>query len=231
MSDLQISAGAALAKRISSDPAARAGWERARVLLQAFGTAAAVIGPIFNAERERCIREFADAMREAMRETDREYVAAGFEPPRTIEDLEHLARIIEMPFETIKAGNFTAADVHAMALAWADRQRLKARIASAEPGALTTVVAPATGESVRGAEAPRIRLTAGEVELLRALAKQPARRQLPEHINAAKPAPADPKAVRQALRSLHTRGLVDYPPKSRRGVSITDAGIAALGRA
>lgn len=42
------------------------------------------------------------------------------------------------------------------------------------------------------------------------------------------PAPAEPKRLRNVLRELHARGLVEYPKGSRAGVCITSLGLEAL---
>ena len=52
-------------------------------------------------------------------------------PPRICAKLSALEKIAEA-FETIRAGNFTYADVYAVAMAWVDRQKMKARLAAEE---------------------------------------------------------------------------------------------------
>ncbi len=127
-------AGKAFLATIQNDPAARAALARAQGRLRAF--AAAMKTPEFQRERERArqeqqraFTELADAIREALRAAGDELAARCFTPPETLEDWEHLGRMVEMPFETIQSGNFTARDVYVMALAWVDRQKMKAKLA------------------------------------------------------------------------------------------------------
>ena len=95
-----------------------------------FAVAVRNVGAQFAVERERALQELTGAVRAALLETDRHIEAAGFDPPRTIEEWEHLAHLVEMPFETIRSGEFTLGDVRAVALAWIDRQRMKATFAT-----------------------------------------------------------------------------------------------------
>lgn len=133
-------AGAAYVAAIENDPAARAALERAQARLRAF--AETLKEPEVQRELERSRREqeqafqaLADAIRESVRAAQSDLADLGFMPPKTLEDWEHLARVVEMPFETIKAGNFTAGDVYVMALAWMDRQRMKMRISTNDTAA------------------------------------------------------------------------------------------------
>ncbi|MFO0828094.1 MAG: hypothetical protein U0572_08080 [Phycisphaerales bacterium] len=125
-------------------------------------------------ERERAACKFAETMQEALRASGEELAAAGFEPPQSIEDWEHLARIVEMPFETIRTGNFTYADVYAVAMAWVDRQKMKARLASESGSGGLVGQAPAAGIRASGEsdtdETPPPALTPTELRVLRMLA-------------------------------------------------------------
>ena len=130
---VRLGAGAAFMRAVENDPEARAALKRAQARLRAF--AELLKHPEYQRERERARREqeqafraLADAIRESVRAAQQDLGDLGFMPPKTLEDWEHLARIVEMPFETIQAGHFTARDVYVMALAWADRQRMKARL-------------------------------------------------------------------------------------------------------
>jgi len=84
----------------------------------------------------------ADAIRANVQWAGDELEARYFQRPQSIEDWEHLARIVEMPDATIKGGNYTAREVFACALAWADRQKIKTRLA-ADSNAPTSTQPPA----------------------------------------------------------------------------------------
>jgi hypothetical protein len=130
-----IGAGVAFMRAVENDPDAQAALKRAQARLRAF--AEALKDPEVQRELERSRREqeqafqaLTDAMRESARAAQQDLGDLGdmgSGPPKTLEDWEYLARVVEMPFETIQAGNFTAHDVYLMALAWEDRQRMKAR--------------------------------------------------------------------------------------------------------
>lgn len=78
------------------------------------------------------------------------------------------------------------------------------------------------------AAAPPAALTEAEAAVMRALARCKGRRLLPLSLEARDPAPAEPKRLRNVLRELHARGLVDYPKGSRAGACITSLGLEAL---
>lgn len=126
-------AGAAFMRAVENDPEAQAALKRAQARLRA--SAEALKAPEIQRELERSRREqeqafqaLADAIRESVRAAQQDLGDLGFMPPKTLEDWEHLARMVEMPFETIQAGNFTAHDVYVMALAWMDRQRMLSQL-------------------------------------------------------------------------------------------------------
>lgn len=120
-------------------------------------------------ELNKSLEELTIAIRDALRSTDRELEASGFEPPRTLEDWEHLAHLAGMPFGTIQSGEFTHADVRAVALAWAERERMKARIAAEARGATTAATARSDARGADDESEPPA-LTATEVAVLRPLA-------------------------------------------------------------
>jgi hypothetical protein len=129
-----IKAGEAFRRMMETDPETRAGWERARERLQAFAKAMqeAMDSPEYKAaqvaERQRW-QELADAIRANIQWAGDELAARHFSRPESIEDWEHLARIVEIPAETIRTGNLTPREIFACALAWADRQTIKAKLA------------------------------------------------------------------------------------------------------
>jgi hypothetical protein len=124
-------AGAAFAAAMKRDRAAETAWERTQSKLRAvaeFLQSAEVTEA--DAAYWRAWQELTDAMRDALLASGDELAAQGFVPPESIEEWEHLARIVEMPFEAIRAGTLTGREIHACALAWADRQRMKADLAA-----------------------------------------------------------------------------------------------------
>jgi hypothetical protein len=53
--------------------------------------------------------------------------------PRTVEDIEHLARVFEIPFAVVKDGTFTFRDVYDYMLAWEDRERIRQQVLRSKP--------------------------------------------------------------------------------------------------
>lgn len=170
----RVSAGEAFRRVLERDPATRRAWEHASARLRAFGEAWEKVRAESPEERLRLAHEFADAIQEALRASGAKLTAAGFEPPQTIEDWEHLARIVEMPFETIRTGNFTYADVYAVAMAWIDRQKMKARLVAESGVGGVAGQAPPAGRRASGEsdtdETPPPALTPTELRVLRMLA-------------------------------------------------------------
>jgi len=132
----RLGAGAAYVRAIENDSDARAALHRAQARMRAF--AEALRDPESQRDRECARRELeqalealGEAFQESLRASQQSLAALAFSPPETLEDWEHLARVVEMPFETIQSGNFTAGDVYVMALAWVERQRVRARLVQA----------------------------------------------------------------------------------------------------
>lgn len=119
-------AGAAFVAALDDSPAGRAALARAKALLRDFGASVKMAGT--SKPSEEALQQLTEAMRASCEAAGNDLAAQGFTTPVTVEDWEHLARIVEMPFETIQSGQFTAADVYVMALAWVDRQKLRKRI-------------------------------------------------------------------------------------------------------
>lgn len=124
-------AGQAFASVMKSDPRTKAGWERARAMLQAFQSL--LRSPEYRKARESEQRELRDLaaafeaeIRGAASAIQSGLQADHFRPPETIEHWEHLARIIEIPPDSI--GQLTAAGIFELATAWADRQRIRAKL-------------------------------------------------------------------------------------------------------
>ena len=55
-----------------------------------------------------------------------ELTERGMDTPRTVEQWERLARIVECPLDEIRNGSLTAAEIFEHAIAWADRKRIEA---------------------------------------------------------------------------------------------------------
>ena len=81
-----------------------------------------------NRAEQRQWQELYDILVEARKETDAALASRHFEIPQFLDDWDHLARIVEIPTETIEAGKLTAREIHACALAWADRQKIRAQL-------------------------------------------------------------------------------------------------------
>jgi hypothetical protein len=220
----RVSAGEAFKRELEANPDARAGWERARVRLKIFGELISEAEKSIREDREAALQELGDAIRDAMQQTGRELEAVGFEPPRTIEEWQHLAHLVEMPFETIRKGNFTAADVYAVAMAWVDRQKLKAKLAENEG-----VSAPShTNEpaEIEGEPAPPA-LTSRETTVLRTLAVfDPSELASASRIEAAmEPAVRlSERSIGPAVKRLIELGLAERPQGERSGARLTIAG-------
>lgn len=214
-------AGAAFARALESNAEGRASWERAAERLRIVAKAIASLGPgECLSEEER--QALTEAIRDALRATDRELEAAGFEAPRTLEEWEHLAHVAEMPFDTIRSGEFTLADVRTVALAWADRQRMKARLA-AEAGASEREHHGGPDED----DQPPPALTANEASVLRTLAHfDPAELASAARVEAAmdRASRISDKTIRVAIRRLVELGLVERPEGDRSGARLTIAG-------
>lgn len=137
-----IAAGEAFAAVMRSDPETKVAWERTRARLCAFGEAMRQLmsSPEYRAANEaerRQWQELSDAIRANGQWAGDDLEARYFQRPQSIEDWEHLARIVEMPDATMKSGNYTAREVFACARAWADRQKIKAKL-SADSNAPTS---------------------------------------------------------------------------------------------
>jgi hypothetical protein len=80
------------------------------------------------AEKERAFAELADQIQESLQAARADLAARGFDPPGSAwEDWEHLARIIEK-----EAGPLTLREIYQWAIAWADREKVRLRLAKAE---------------------------------------------------------------------------------------------------
>ena len=130
----RFGAGEAFTRLAESDPATREALQRVQQRLRAI--AEVFQSPDFQKDLQRSKREQREAIEQLVEEirsvllaTGDELTAGGLTAPQTLEDWDHLARVVKMPFETVRSGDFTLRDVYVMALAWIERQRVRARIA------------------------------------------------------------------------------------------------------
>jgi hypothetical protein len=118
-------------RTVERDPAARAALRRVQLRLGAITKAFQSLGlEQSQKSQQAAIARLAEHVRQALRDTGDELAARDLPTPTTLEDWEHLARIIEMPFDTIRSGDYTLRDVYVMALAWLDRQKILRGLAS-----------------------------------------------------------------------------------------------------
>lgn len=173
-----LSAREAYHRRIEANPDLGRGWNRASARLRAFANAMQVLeeSPEYQAAKEierQQWQKFAEAIQASIQWAGDELAARHFNRPESIEDWEHLARIIEIPLESIRSGNLTTHEVFQCARAWADRQIVKAKLAGqinagsqegglVEPVAETSTLAKHKRSSERGE---------GRLKLIAALTK------------------------------------------------------------
>jgi len=130
-----LKAGEAYLRAIENDPESKAALERAGARLRTFAKAMqeSMSSPEYQgaeaAERQRW-QDLADAIRENLQWASDELAARHFARPKTLEDWEHLARIVEIPEDYIQTGKWTAREIFARATAWADRQTIKTKLAT-----------------------------------------------------------------------------------------------------
>jgi hypothetical protein len=132
------------------DPKAQAAWKQTRVKMQFLATLMRQMtdSPEYREagedERQNW-QELFDALRESTEADNDELTARHFTPPQSAEDWEHLARIVEIPDKTIDNGDLKVREIFACALAWADRQTIKAKLtaSAAPPPAPASTPAPA----------------------------------------------------------------------------------------
>ncbi len=128
---------------------------------------AAIENPESRQRWQQCIEEIS-RRKTAARD---ELAARHFPEPESIEDWVHLARIVEIPPESID--KLTATDIFDAAMAWADRQQIKARLV-AETNAAVKGGAPAEPASdPRTLKKPKRSTERGEarIKLISALTK------------------------------------------------------------
>jgi hypothetical protein len=114
------------------DAAARLALRRVKQRLRTIAEAFQL--PDFRRELEQsrrtqqaAIARLAEQIRQELDASGQDLAARGLQVPKTIEEWEHLARIVDMPFETVRSGDYTLRDVYVTALAWIDRQEILRR--------------------------------------------------------------------------------------------------------
>ena len=174
----RVKAGDAFLRATENDPDAKAALHRTRARMQAFAEAMqeAMDSPDYRAAQEverQQWQELADAILAAVKTAGDELELRHFARPETIEDWEHLARIVEIPAETIKTGNLTAREIFACALAWVDRQKIKAKLAADTNGEVSQAEpAEATSKTTTPTKAKRsTEKGEGQAKLIAALTK------------------------------------------------------------
>lgn len=128
----RLGAGEAILRLAERDPETREVLRRFQVAMRAaakvFQSAECIEELKHSKKRqEQALERLAEQIRAALRATGDELAARGLSAPKRLEDWEHLARVVEMPFETIRSGDYTLRDVYVMALAWLDRQAILRR--------------------------------------------------------------------------------------------------------
>ena len=60
-------------------------------------------------------------------------VDMGFIDPTTINKWEHIARVVGLPWDVIRSGEYTIRDVALYAAAWVDKKQMEFRLAHPKP--------------------------------------------------------------------------------------------------
>lgn len=116
-------------QKIKSDPAFRNSLKRAQCRFQLLARLLQEVDyDKSNSETKKAFDELIELIRESYRSAGCELEKAGFKSPQTLEDWIRLAHTVEMPFEVVRSGNFTSSETYELALAWAERQRVKQKL-------------------------------------------------------------------------------------------------------
>ena len=190
-------AGSAHLATFKDDPASQAGIQRARERLADF------------VKRLPAIRDGAE----------RDFELIGLPRPDTLEDIEHVARIVELHPPWVRAGDYTLRDVYAQGLAWSyDKDATCKRIARLLPLVPREDSDPPLCEP----------LTKSELVTLNALAVFRPERLVSisevadtlddteDHLSA--------RTIGGALGKLIKNGLAERPQGARHGARLTTAG-------
>jgi hypothetical protein len=113
-----------------------------------------------------------EALRAADDQILNELAARHFPRPQTKKDWEHIALIAEIPADKVLSGNLTLPEIHACALAWADRQTIKARLSRAsEPAGDPAAAQGGTKSKRRGRKKANLKTIQKEAEIAAAWAR------------------------------------------------------------
>ena len=124
-------AGEAYLRAIESDPESKMGLMRARMHLMTVATI--MSSPEFQAalDAQRVVSgEWAEALRRSVERLGDELKSLHLPRPRTLEDWQVLGRIVEIPEEYLQNGGWTAAELFDRAMAWGQREKIRARLAA-----------------------------------------------------------------------------------------------------
>ncbi len=75
-------------------------------------------------------QEWSDALRDSLRQVGDKLEALHLPRPETLEDWRVLGRIVEIPEDYLQTGSWTAAEVFDRAMAWVQREKIRAKLAA-----------------------------------------------------------------------------------------------------
>ncbi|MEM6366053.1 MAG: hypothetical protein AAF745_16610 [Planctomycetota bacterium] len=87
-----------------------------------------------------------DELREAAQRDNDELSERKLPTPRTLQQWERLARIVECPIDDIRSGNLTVHEIFEHAIAWVDRKRVETKLAGLQQAATERVGGINSGE-------------------------------------------------------------------------------------
>lgn len=129
-----LGAGRSFMKSVTDTPNPQWDIENANKILTAFKNGLEAIHKLSESDlqRQSIAKLFQDYAKQSVDHEAMWKTQFGRPYPRSIEDWEHLARIVEMPRELILNGNFTCADVHNEVIAWSDRLLMERHVLAAD---------------------------------------------------------------------------------------------------
>ncbi len=129
--DKSLKAGEAYLRAIANDPESKRALMRARDHLLVVATA--MKSPEFQAiieAQQQVSQEWADALRQSVKQLGDELEALHLPRPTTLEDWQVLGRIVEIPEDYLQTGSWTAAEIFDRAMAWVQREKIRANLAA-----------------------------------------------------------------------------------------------------
>jgi hypothetical protein len=138
-----VRAGRAFAELLETDAEARAAWERCRVrtLVLIEIILSLKVGEAFRQIQESELLVWdalADELRLARKQMADDLESRCLPRPKSLEDWEHLARIVKIAPR--KIGRLTAREIYERATAWADRKIIKHNLRARAGGAIAGTV-------------------------------------------------------------------------------------------